>query len=276
MLRHLFFLISMMMVPATTTAELARPLSDDVATAVSPLPPSKTEEQRPLSLADLEALAFRSNPTLAQACARMNAARGRQVQAGLYPNPTVGYHAMQIGNLNTAGQQGAFISQRLITGGKLKLDREIAGKEIDEAHANFHGHERRVLSDVRLRFYEAGVAQRRVQLTDELAQIGNELVVATERLVEGRQATENDLLQAEIKSDEAGIFASNARNEHMSKLGAAWWRSSESLICKWFHLRVKSTLTYRLTIGIVATRWCSGTIPISMRPGPEWIAQESL
>ena len=220
MLRHLFFLISMMMVPAAAIAEVARQLSDDVATPVSSLPPSKTEEQQPLSLADLESIAFRSNPTLAAASARINAARGRQVQAGLYPNPTVGYHAMQIGNLDTAGQQGAFISQRLITGGKLQLDREIAGKEIDEAHANFHGHERRVLSDVRLRFYEAKVAQRRVQLTDELAQIGNELVAATERLVEGRQATENDLLQAEIKSDESGILASDASNEHVE----AWRR----------------------------------------------------
>ncbi|MCP4504862.1 MAG: TolC family protein, partial [Fuerstiella sp.] len=75
-----------------------------------------------LSLADLESLALQRNPTLATATARMNAARGQKVQAGLYPNPSVGYHATEIGNLGTAGQQGAFISQRFITGGKLELD----------------------------------------------------------------------------------------------------------------------------------------------------------
>lgn len=220
MLRHLLFMISILTVPAVAMADIAQRSPDGAATFVPSLPLPKTEGKPPLSLADFEAIAFRNNPTLAAASARVNVARGRQVQAGLYPNPTVGYHAMQIGNLDTAGQQGAFISQRLITGGKLQLDREIAGREIDEAHANFHGQEQRVLSDVRLRFYEAQVAQRRVQLTEELAQIGDELVKATEKLVEGRQATENDSLQAEIKSDESSILFDNARNEHVE----AWRR----------------------------------------------------
>ncbi len=43
-----------------------------------------------MNLADLEQLALEHNPTLAQAAAQVEAARGRAVQAGLYPNPTVG------------------------------------------------------------------------------------------------------------------------------------------------------------------------------------------
>ena len=170
-------------------------------------------ERKTLTLAELEGIAFQNNPTLVAAAARMESARGRQVQKGLYPNPVIGYHATEIGNLGTAGQQGGFVSQRFITGGKLQLDRAIAGKEIDETHFRFHAQEQKVLSDVRVRFYDALVAQRRVELTKELVGIGDNLVTATKTLLEGRHGTENDLLQAEIKADEAHILHDNARNE---------------------------------------------------------------
>ncbi|MEO2013600.1 MAG: TolC family protein [Fuerstiella sp.] len=186
----------------------------------TPIPQTEARTVQSLSLSGLEALALQKNPTLATATARMNAARGRKVQAGLYPNPSVGYHATEIGNLGTAGQQGAFISQRFITGGKLELDQAIAGTEIKEAHFRFHAQEERVLSDVRIRFYDALVAQRRVELSQELAGIGDELVRATEKLIAGRQGTENDLLQAEIRADESHILLDNATNEQIE----AWRR----------------------------------------------------
>ncbi len=173
-----------------------------------------------LTLADLEGIAFQNNPTLAAASARMAAARGGQLQASLYPNPVIGYHATEIGNRGTAGQQGAFISQRIITGGKLHLDQAIAGKEIDEAHFRFHAQEQRVMSDVRVRFYDALVAQRRLELTEELAGIGDDLVESTEKLLAGRLGTDNDLLQAQIKADESHILLDNARNESVE----AWRR----------------------------------------------------
>src|SRR5205814_6980803 len=51
----------------------------------------------PLSLGDLEQIALGRNPTLAQAAAAVEASRGKALQAGLYPNPTVGNIAEQIG-----------------------------------------------------------------------------------------------------------------------------------------------------------------------------------
>ena len=144
----------------------------------------------------------------------------RKTQAGLYPNPVVGYHATEIGNLGTAGQQGGFISQRLITGGKLQLDQAIAEAEIAEANFRFHAQEERVLSDVRIRFYDALVAQRRIDLSTQLAHIGDEIVKATETLIAVRQGAENDLLQAEIRADESHILLDNAVNEQAE----AWRR----------------------------------------------------
>ena len=186
-----------------------------------PMPPVEGGDKKTtLTLAELEGIACQNNPTLAAASARRDAARARQVQAGLYPNPVVGYHATEIGNLGTAGQQGGYISQRFIMGGKLQLDQAIAGKEIAEAHFRFHAQEQRVLSDVRVRFYDSLVAQQQVDVTRELARIGDELVSAAEKLIEGRLGTENDLLQAEIKADEAKIFLDNACNEQIE----AWRR----------------------------------------------------
>ena len=186
-------------------------------------PPSEPELLPPIvkafTLADLEAIAVQHNPSLAVAAARLSGARGKQLQAGLYPNPMFGYHAMQMGNLGTAGQQGGFISQQFITAGKRRLDRAIATQETNAVRFQLHAQQQRVLSDVRVRFYEARVAQRRVQLTEELTHIGEQLVHATNVLVQGRQGTENDLLQAEIQADESQILLDNARNEHL-----ATWR----------------------------------------------------
>lgn len=181
---------------------------------------SSADEESSLTLADLEQMAFAHNPTLAAAAARMQAAAGRQVQAGLYPNPVAGYHATEIGNRGTSGQQGGFLSQRFITAGKLGLDQDIAGKERDEAHFRFHGQEQRVLSDVRVRFYDALAAQRRVELTKDLARIGDDLVTATRTLLDGRLGTDNDLLQAEIRADESRILLDNSLNQQVE----AWRR----------------------------------------------------
>jgi cobalt-zinc-cadmium efflux system outer membrane protein len=57
-------------------------------------------------------------------------------------------------------------------------------------------------------------------LTIELARIGDDLVEATEKLRAGRLRTENDLLQAEIRANEAHILLDNSRND----LQGAWRR----------------------------------------------------
>lgn len=166
-----------------------------------------------MTLAEFQSLAFQYNPTLASARARIQAARGKRFQAGRYPNPVVGYHSTVVGNFGTAGMQGGFVAQKFITGGKLDLDQAIEKQGIDEAHFRFHSQEKRVLNEVEIRFFEALAAQRRVELTQELARIGDDLVEATETLLAGRRGTENDLLQAQIEAEDAHILLDNSRNE---------------------------------------------------------------
>jgi cobalt-zinc-cadmium efflux system outer membrane protein len=166
-----------------------------------------------LSLTELEQIALRNNPTLATAQAQVTAARGRQAQAGLYPNPTVGYIAQDIGEDHTAGEQGAFVSQQFVTGHKRQLDQAVAGQDVDERASLANAQLIRVLSDVRLRFYEALVAQRRVGLSDELVKITGQSADLSQRLLQAQQVSQSDLLQAQIEASEAAIVADNARNE---------------------------------------------------------------
>lgn len=130
------------------------------------LPPAN---QAQFTLADLEQLALERNPTLLQAAARVRGARGKALQAGLYPNPTLGYTSEQIGVEGTAGElQGAFVEQDIVTGGKLQLSRAKYLQEVRQAQIQVEAQQYRVTYSVRLAFYETLARQRQTEIRREL------------------------------------------------------------------------------------------------------------
>jgi outer membrane protein, heavy metal efflux system len=95
---------------------------------VASAPQEKGSAQSGLTLVELEQMALGNNPTLAQAAAEIRAATGRKLQSGLYPNPTVGYQGEQIrGGSQGGGEQGFFVSQDIVLGGKFGLNRRVFG-----------------------------------------------------------------------------------------------------------------------------------------------------
>lgn len=142
------------------------------------LQPIDEANPTPLTLTYLEQLALQNNPTLSVASANVDAARGRQIQAGLRPNPQIGYFGMDIGEDDTAGQHGGFVSKEFVTGGKLRICRAVSGQEVEEMQYRLSAQELRVLNDVRMRFYEALTVQRQVELTDELVGVSEQLTKA--------------------------------------------------------------------------------------------------
>ena len=112
------------------------------------------------------------------------------------------------------------MSQQFVTGHKRQLDQAVAGQDIEKRASLANAQMVRVLSDVRLRFYEALVAQRRVGLSDELVKITGQSADLSQRLLQAQQVSQSDLLQAQIEASEAAIVADNARNEQTQ----AWRR----------------------------------------------------
>ena len=80
----------------------------------------------PKILSDFEALALKNNPTLKQAQTVVQTASALARQVGLWPNPSVGYQGEQIrGGSFHGGEQGGFLQQDIILGGKLGLRRNV-------------------------------------------------------------------------------------------------------------------------------------------------------
>ena len=87
-----------------------------------------------LTLEQFQQMASEHNPTLKQAEAELRAAEGRKRQAGLYPNPTIGYQGEQIrGGSFRGGEQGAFVQQDIVLGGKLGAAKNVFEQERRQA-----------------------------------------------------------------------------------------------------------------------------------------------
>ncbi len=185
-----------------------------------PLPRPENDDPDALTLAEVEGLALAFNPTLAEAAARVRAARGEQLQVGLPPNPTYGYMAGEMGNEGAAGQQGLVVGQEFIRGNKLGLNRAVAGREAQRLEQEFAAQERRVLTDVRIAYYESFLAQQRFELSRNLQNIGQRAVETAGALVEAQEGRQTDLLQAEIEGQRAGV----ALIQSESNLRGAWRR----------------------------------------------------
>jgi cobalt-zinc-cadmium efflux system outer membrane protein len=183
------------------------PLSSSAATSI----PSE------LSLTQLEQMALAGNPSLAQAEARVRALRGRWTQVGLPPNPTAGYLASEVGNEGRAGQQGGYVGQEFITGGKLRLNRAVVAQEIQRAEQEQVAMQLRVLTDVRKAYYSALLAQRRTEVAAELSRATTRAAAASKELFEvAGDIPRPALLQAQIEQQNAGIFVQNAENERLA------------------------------------------------------------
>jgi cobalt-zinc-cadmium efflux system outer membrane protein len=156
-----------------------------------------------------------------QAAANVDAARGREVQSGLYPNPTVGYNGEQIGLRGKAApgeQQGLFVDQTIVTAGKLHLSRARFAQETAQAEFQAQAQQYRVVNSVRLRFYQLLAMQRLLDVRADLLKVAQDAVTTTQELVNVGAANKADLLQAEIEAQQEQVALENAR----ALLQAAW------------------------------------------------------
>ena len=167
-----------------------------------------------LTLAELEQRALEHNPTLAQADAQVAAAEGRALQAGQWSNPSIGYTAEEVSSGPTirGGEHGLFVEQVFPISGKLGATRSVFKREVDQAEAIREAQRWRVLNAVRVRYYDALIAARRVEVREDLASLSEEAVDVSRRLANVGAADQTDILASEIEAQQAGLALEDARN----------------------------------------------------------------
>ena len=177
--------------------------------------PPQSAPVPPLTLAQLEQMAIEHSPVLAQATADVEASRGRARQAGLLPNPTVGYSADEVsgGPVIRGGQQGFFIDQTIPLFGKLRLGRQVFEREATQFEAARESERQRLLNDVRVLFYQALAADRRVEIQDRLVNLAADALGTTRQLFNTGSADQPDVLESEIEVREAQLSAETTRND---------------------------------------------------------------
>jgi len=190
-------------------------------------PPSAPQPyvEEALTLEDLNRMALENNPTMVQARMVVRAAEGRYVQAGLYPNPVVGYAGGDMGLEGTSGQQGGILGQEFVTSGKLRKGRAVAAYEIQQARHGLEMQTWRVLTDVRSGYYEVLMAQKMIEINEELLRIGNEGQATTEKLQAAGEVSRVDVLQARIEAEQAKLGLVQARNDYRTA-----WRRLASVV----------------------------------------------
>ncbi|HXL22909.1 MAG TPA: TolC family protein [Candidatus Dormibacteraeota bacterium] len=179
-----------------------------------------------VTLEQAQQIARDNNPTLRQAEAEIRAAKARQQQAGLYPNPTVGYTGDEIrGGSVGGGKQGFFVQQTIVTGGKRSLAREVFGKEAKLAEIEAEEQKIRVQSAVKMAFIRFLAAQELLDARRDLAAIEEDSAETQRRLANTGQADDTEVLTAEVDAQRMRMAARMQENTLREE-----WRSLAAVL----------------------------------------------
>jgi cobalt-zinc-cadmium efflux system outer membrane protein len=172
-------------------------------------------DQKTITLEELQQMAIQNNPTYRQSAANIQAAEGRKTQSGLYPNPTVGYQGEQIrGGSFHGGEQGFFIQQDIVLGGKLGLNRQIFDQELKQAETEADEQKLRVATNVRMSYIQALAAQQTLELRHNLSKLADDAVETSHQLANVGQADAPDVLESEVEAEQAQLAVTMAeRNQ---------------------------------------------------------------
>ncbi|MFG0290984.1 MAG: TolC family protein [Rhodopirellula sp. JB044] len=161
------------------------------------------------TLADLEQIALANHPSLAAADATRSKAAGLRQQVGTRPNPTLGYFGQQMADRNT-DQHGFFVEQEFVRGNKLQLNQEVLGHTARAQALERETQRHRILTDVRVRFYEALAAQHTLDATRRFLEVADRGVQVAEQRERAEEGTLIEILQAKTLLSEVQLAAEQA------------------------------------------------------------------
>jgi cobalt-zinc-cadmium efflux system outer membrane protein len=158
-------------------------------------------------LPNLWGLALAHNPALREAAADLEAARGRQVQAGLYPNPRAVYNQDTFGaRVSPQGNITVVVNQEIVTAGKRRLDMAVAAREADSAGVGLVGRKFEILTRIRRAWYDYLALRYMFQVNGEtVSTLERGIGVTRQQVEKARTRPQTDLLRLEALLAEARI-----------------------------------------------------------------------
>ncbi len=172
---------------------------------------------RPLNLADLQRLALSNSPLFRQAAANVEAMRGAAVQAGAYPNPTLGFENDTAGTAGGAGYVGGFLNQVIKTGNKLQLQRAAATMDVRNAELALKRAKTDLTHTIRGDYYQVLVAQENVRVSRALADFSNAVYdIQVKNVRNGGFAAPYEPMQLRVLAWQAQAALVQARNRYTS------------------------------------------------------------
>ncbi len=187
--------------------------------------PGSEKTSEPLSLEHFQRLAWQHNPTLVQKRLELQRIQGLLLQAGLLPNPQIGYQGQEIGNEGRAGQQGAFIQQTYRRRIKLYWAQEVQRFALQVAQAELEAQQQRVLTDVEVAYVQTAINQRRVQVALQLVRSAEETVRVTRLLEKAQEVSSADVLRAEAQLYQSQVELYRARQDEQAS-----WRMLQAVV----------------------------------------------
>jgi cobalt-zinc-cadmium efflux system outer membrane protein len=164
---------------------------------------------------DLVHLAIAQNPRLGKAGFNIEVAKGRFIQAGLYPNPNLAANWDEIGD--RTGPGGILnvprFTQEIVTARKLSLSQAVSATEVNQATLSLLNERYAVVGSVRAAFYDLYALERRIVILDELVRLAGDAVRNGQVLLENKQIARLDQVQLEVELARFRADAEAARRE---------------------------------------------------------------
>ena len=162
------------------------------------------EQSQPSAVDEFVQLAVTRNPRLARATIAIDAAQGRYLQAGLYPNSELAVNWDEIGDRTGPGGiiTAPKLTQTIVTGKKLSLSQAVVAREVDQATLELVSERYAVVAAVRAAFYEAYTLQQRAEVLKELVKLADDAVANGKSLLEAKQIARLDMVQLEVQQQQ--------------------------------------------------------------------------
>jgi cobalt-zinc-cadmium efflux system outer membrane protein len=179
-----------------------------LAGAIAPSHPAIAEEA--LSLSSAVEAALKGNRELASAKFVIAEAKGRLLQAGLWPNPELEASTVSDWAFNRDGESVAEvgISQRFPIAGRIARAKAVARTDVELAELEVQNAERLLKADVSSTFRELFIAQRRLTFLRALGSAVEETLRVTERRFAAAEVSEADVNLQKLELERLQIDAS--------------------------------------------------------------------